>query len=205
VLGDPELLSGLKKMVQGAEKAQGGILPVEWIPISPGEQVPLRPDLHVEAFRGVHTIPTQGYSLISTKKKLKEEFLGLPGKEIARLRKERGDALFHTIHENLFTCSGDALPELIDRVENMRTAQVLMMECSFLDERKPVALARKGGHTHLDELLTRLPSLQCSSLILTHFSQLYGSEEVREILADRLPEAWQAKTFPLTRNMRQSK
>jgi ribonuclease Z len=202
VLGEPELLSGLKEMIRGAEHAQGGALPVEWIPISPGEQVALRPGLHIEAFRGVHTIPTQGYSLISTKKKLKRDYLDLPGEEIAKLRKEQGDALFHTIHENLFTCSGDALPELIDRVENMRTAQVLMMECSFLDDRKPVELARKGGHTHLDELLIRLPELQCSSLILTHFSQLYRPTEVREILASRLPEAWRDKTFPLTRNTR---
>ena len=205
IYGEPDLLIGLKEMVRGAEQAQGGVLPVEWKPISPGERVALRPGLEIEAFRGVHVIPTQGYSLIATKKKLKSEYLDLPGKEIAKLRKEQGDALFHTIHENLFTCSGDALPELIDREENMRTAQVLMMECSFLDDRKPVELARKGGHTHLDELITRLPQLKCSTLILTHFSQLYSPTEVRKILATRLPEAWLDKTYPLTRNKREQK
>jgi len=199
IFGEPFLIEALQEMVRAAETAQGGALPAEWFPVKPGERHHLKGNLFLEAFRGVHVVPTMGYAFISSRQKLKPEYSHLTGPEIGARRKKGDDTLFYQFEETLLACSGDALPELIDRVEHCRVAKKLIMECSFLDDQKPVALARKGGHTHLDELLPRLHLLECEHLILTHFSQMYRPEEVRRILETTLPEAWVERTHPLTR------
>lgn len=192
----------LEAMVHAAGDAQLGTLPVEWVPMKPGDVVPLKGDLEIEAFRSVHVIPTQGYAVRSRRKKLKASFSHLSGDEIARRRKEGDDDLFYTLEKTLFAVTGDTLPEVIEREERVRNAEVLVMECTFLDEQKPVALARKGGHVHLDELIPRLEQLSCEHLVLTHFSQLYRSHEVRKILQERLPLSWRDRTYPLTGSQR---
>lgn len=56
------------------------------VPLEVGEEYELRRDLKVRAFRTYHAIPSQGYVIYSVKQKLKQEFIGLPGSEIKRLK-----------------------------------------------------------------------------------------------------------------------
>jgi ribonuclease Z len=65
---------------------------------------------------------------------------------------------------------------------------VLVLECTFLDGRKPLADARAGCHIHLDELIERAHLFRNEAVVLMHFSQIYRPGEVREILERRLPE-----------------
>ena len=39
IYGETSLLNAMKELVSAAEKAQGGGLPAEWIPLNPGESV----------------------------------------------------------------------------------------------------------------------------------------------------------------------
>uniref|UniRef100_A0A0A9DXX6 Uncharacterized protein n=1 Tax=Arundo donax TaxID=35708 RepID=A0A0A9DXX6_ARUDO len=56
------------------------------VPLEVGEEYELRRDLKVRAFKTYHVIPSQGYVIYTVKQKLKQEFLGLPGSEIKRLK-----------------------------------------------------------------------------------------------------------------------
>uniref|UniRef100_A0A804QVU9 Uncharacterized protein n=1 Tax=Zea mays TaxID=4577 RepID=A0A804QVU9_MAIZE len=56
------------------------------VPLEVREEYELRRDLKVRAFRTYHAIPSQGYVIYSVKQKLKQEFIGLPGSEIKRLK-----------------------------------------------------------------------------------------------------------------------
>ncbi|HEY6878315.1 MAG TPA: hypothetical protein VI299_09855, partial [Polyangiales bacterium] len=70
--------------------------------------------------------------------------------------------------------------------------RVLILECSFLDERKAVSASRSGGHVHLDELLEKASAFQNEALVLMHFSQMYSPAEVHAILKRRCPpELWE--------------
>ena len=49
----------------------------------------------------------------------------------------------------------DTLVSVLDHAPELLDARVLIMECTFLDDRKPVAHARAGCHVHLDEVIER--------------------------------------------------
>lgn len=51
-----------------------------------GEEFYLRKDLKVRAFKTYHVIPSQGYIVYSIRQKLKQEYVGLPGDEIKKLK-----------------------------------------------------------------------------------------------------------------------
>ena len=49
----------------------------------------------------------------------------------------------------------DTLISAFDHAPELFDARVLVMECTFLDERKSLEGARAGCHIHLDELIER--------------------------------------------------
>ena len=63
---------------------------------------------------------------------------------------------------------------------------MLLLECSFVLP-EDVARAREYAHIHLEDILARADRFQNEALVLTHFSQRYRPEEIREALR-RIPE-----------------
>lgn len=157
-------------------------------PMLPGEERALRPDLRVRAFRTHHTSPSLGYQFFNRVQKLKREFSGLPGKEIAERRK-RGDALFDLEERLEVAYATDTLIRVLDTMPSLLDTRVLILECSFLDDRKGLAASQAGGHIHLDELLERADTFRNEALVLMHFSQIYSPAEVHRTLQRRCPRA----------------
>lgn len=157
-------------------------------PMLPGEERALRPDLMVRAFRTHHTSPSLGYQFFNRVQKLKREFSGLPGKEIAERRK-RGDALFDLEERLEVAYATDTLVHVLDTMPSLLDTRVLILECSFLDDRKGLAASQAGGHIHLDELLERADTFRNEALVLMHFSQIYSPAEVHRTLQRRCPRA----------------
>lgn len=173
-------------------KLQRHELGAELVPMEPGQEVTLRSDLHVRAFRTHHPVPSLGYLFFDRVKKLRAEFARLPGPEIGR-RRAAGDDLFDS-HERLeLAYATDTLIRVLDTAPEIRRARVLILECTFLDERKTLEASRAGCHIHLDELLPRLEELENEHVVLMHFSQLYQPHEVRKILAARCSPAFLEK------------
>ena len=58
---------------------------------------------------------------------------------------------------------------------------MLLLECSFLfpEDRDR---AREYAHIHLDDILARVERFENEAVVLTHFSQRYSPEEIREAL-----------------------
>jgi len=167
------------------------------IPIGPGDEYRLSRDLVARPFESPHVVPTQGYGLWRERRKLKPEYVGLPQSELQRLAVEQGTELTDVVSFPEVVFTGDTLPEVIEREEVVRRAKVLVMECTFLDDRVSVAQARETGHVHLDELLRFAPLLENEALVLTHFSARYSPAQVRAILDDRLPADLRARTTPM--------
>jgi ribonuclease Z len=162
-------------------------LEVEVVPMKPGDEVQLRRDVIVRAFRTWHPVPSLGYLFFSRVKKLRPEFADLPGHEIGRRRKA-GDDLFTTLEHYELAYATDTLPRVLEETSELHDARTLILECTFLDDRKSVRAARAGGHIHLDELLPLVPQLRNEAVVLMHFSQLYKPDSVRRILKRRWPE-----------------
>ncbi|MCP4445209.1 MAG: MBL fold metallo-hydrolase [Myxococcales bacterium] len=190
-----EIEEPIKHALEAMTVLQRYELAIDAIPMKPGETVPMRGDLHVRAFQTHHVVPSLGYSLARKIKKLKDEFKGLPGFEIAEM-KRAGRDLFNCIERTELSYCTDTLIQALDNNPELYKSRVLVLECTFLDERKPIKLARAGCHIHLDEIIERAERFENEALVLMHFSQLYKPAEVVSILDKRCPAQLRERIIP---------
>jgi ribonuclease Z len=154
----------------------------ELVPVRPGGSYPLGRDVELRPFRTYHVVPSVGYAVVRVTRKLLPEYQGLPGPELARLKRAGTDIT--AAHERtLLAVTGDTLVEVVDKQPHILAADTLVCECTFLDARKPYAAARAGGHVHLDDLLPRAEAFHNDQLVLSHFSQIYDRSETAALLA----------------------
>jgi ribonuclease Z len=170
-------------------------LPVELVPMTAGVDVPLAGDLSARAFRTYHPVPSLGYLLVRRVSKLLPHLVGLPGPEIAA-RRAAGEPVAHPVERGELAYATDTPAVVLDREPALYDCRVLVLECTFLDQRKSLADAHAGCHIHLDELIGRADRFRNEAIVLMHFSQLYHPREVREILARRLPEPLRGRVIP---------
>ncbi|MFN3202874.1 MAG: MBL fold metallo-hydrolase [Bradymonadia bacterium] len=190
-----QIAEHMRDMLDAVGRMHRHPLEVELIPMEPGDEVSLRSDLTVRAFKTWHPVPALGYLFFNTVSKLKAEFAHLPGKEIGRLRKE-GAPIFDKQVKLELAYATDTLPRVLETTPELLETRVLILECTFLDERKSVENARAGCHIHLDELLNFADDLKNEALVLMHFSQLYKPADVPRILKARCPEEMMARIVP---------
>ena len=140
-------------------------------------------------------MPSLGYQLFRRVSKLKPAFLGKDGPTIAKLKHE-GVNIFDALEHLELAYATDSLVQVLDHEPSLYDSRVLIMECTFLDERKPVATARAGCHVHLDELIERAANFRNEQLVLMHFSSVYRPSEIPGILARRLPAELGSRVIP---------
>jgi len=182
-----EIVEPLLESLATHSQLQHFELAVDAVGMNPGDEHQLRSDLHVRAFRTRHPVPSLGYQFFNRVNKLKSEFAYLSGREIGR-RRRAGEDLFDQVERLELAYATDTLIEAIEENPTVGDSRVLIMECSFLDERKSLTDSRAGCHIHLDELLERADLFRNERLVLMHFSQIYSPKQVRVTLARRCPK-----------------
>lgn len=193
------MVEPLSELVATLGVLQGRVFEVRVDVARPGEDLPLSRSLFLHPFAVGHPVPSFGYVVVRRVRKLREEYLGLPATEIVRLRREYEDSekagaakhsLFCTQDEPLVAITGDSLARGIDLDDPLvRTARVLFIEATFLDERRDIAHVHAGGHARLDEIIPLLEGVECRTIVLYHFSQIYKNEEIVHAIHERLPAA----------------
>ena len=168
-----------------------------------GADLALKNDLHVRPFRTKHRLETLGYLFERETRRLRPGMRGCSGEEIRRLRDQGADEdLFEVVRTPLVAYVPDTLPEALDDMPSACwEAELLIVECTFLDGRKPIEKVRQGGHVHLDDILERLHRFTGGHIALFHFSRSYRNEEITEILQARIPPEWQDKVVALQSTM----
>jgi len=162
-------------------------------PVRPGRSVMLRNDLELKVLPGRHRVPTVGYLFSEIKRKLKDEFLGLPGEEIAAMR-SKGVEVTRREEAPLLAYPGDCGPAIFEAAPELFQARVLLIECSFLSP-EDLDRARDYEHLHLQDFLERAALFQNETIVLTHLSQRYRIEEIREALRG-LPATLARRVIP---------
>ncbi|HEY5926353.1 MAG TPA: MBL fold metallo-hydrolase [Kofleriaceae bacterium] len=190
-----EIVDDLKTALAALSKLQRWPLDIDAIGMNPGDEIELRGDLLVRAVRTFHPVPSLAYIIVRRVAKLRAEFRGLPGPEIAA-RRLAGEAM--TEHEDRLELAyaTDTLVSVLDHSPELLKARVLIMECTFLDERKTLEAARAGCHVHLDEVVERADAFLNEHIVLMHCSQLYQPHEVTAILDKRVPHALRKRIIP---------
>ncbi len=181
------LQAPLQKILKLWQEIENFEYPVKIEPLAWHERVEIRKDHFVQALPSYHRVPSQGYVLLHKVTKLKEDYVGLPGREIQRLKKEK--EIFETKELPQFCFSGDSTIEFVLNNELAANSRVLFLECTYIDDKRPVERARKWGHIHLDEIIANASAFNNEKLVLVHFSRRYGPRAIREILAEKLPDS----------------
>jgi ribonuclease Z len=193
VLAPQEAVEDLQTWIVACERLESVEYGLRISPVRPGERIRLRNDLELSILPGRHRVPTVGYLFSEVKRKLKAEFADRTGEEIARLRAE-GVEVTRREEVPLLAYPGDCSAAIFDAAPELFQAKVLLIECSFLfpEDRER---SRVYEHIHLDDLASRADRFQNEAVVLTHFSQRYRPEEIREALKD-LPASLRSRVVP---------
>jgi ribonuclease Z len=190
-----EIVDDLMSALATMSRLQRFPLEIEPIGLRPGDEFTLRGDLRVRAVRTFHPVPSLAYLLVRRVSKLKPALQGLTGPQIAARRRAGEDVTDYEDRAELAYAT-DTLISVFEHAPELLSAGTLIMECTFLDDRKSLAAARAGCHIHLDEVVERAELFANPNIVMMHFSQLYRPDEVAGILDARLPPALRARVVP---------
>jgi len=132
----------------------------------------------------VHRIPCLGYSIFKLRSRLKEEYTGLPSREIGQLRKDGVEIT--TLEEEPYLCfMGDTTTKVFDDYpEILNQHSTVIVECSFIDA-KSRQRAETTKHVHWDKLQPHIASNPGTMFVLTHFSLKYSTLSLRRFFRDQ--------------------
>ena len=198
VLVPAHLEEPLKQILQGWGKLDGNQIPANIIPVKPGDEYKVKPNLIARVFPTKHCKGSVGYTIIEKRKKLKDEFKGLSGPEIVKLKKQ-GTAIDYPVEIPLVTYLGDTQNLDYSSLEYVSNSKILIAECTFfIPEHNDRSVV--GKHLHVDNLDDMLAKLNCKHFLLTHLTQRTPITEAMEILKTKLsPDVLEKTTFLMDR------
>jgi ribonuclease Z len=158
---------------------------LKWIEVEAGDEIKLEDrKLTIEAFEAMHysNRPCLGYKIVEDRARLKPEFVGKPGYEIAKLVAEKGKSFVnYTYRKNLIAYSGDTSPV---RPSVVAGAEVLIHEATFVGEEEMT----KKGHSSIEGAINVASEAGVEALVLYHLSGRYtvgeALYETRRVLAE---------------------
>ena len=161
---------------------------VEVRPVRAGEVAALRQDFELRFFATTHWVETLGCCVEMVRHHLREEFAGLPPEEL-RQHRLAGEVITVATRTPLLAYVADTGPEVFATEPWLADAEVLVVECTFLDA-SDRERARRFRHVHLDDLVELAPRLANRHVVLTHLSRRHrlaaGTRKLRAALAERL-------------------
>ncbi len=195
VIMPAEIVDDLKAALAALSRLQRFELAIEAIGMVAGDELALRGDLKLRAVQTFHPVPSLGYVIVRRVSRLRADLRGETGPAIAARRRAGEDVSEYDERLELAYAT-DTLVSALDHAPELYKARVLIVECTFLDERKSLEAARAGCHIHLDEILERADLFENEHVVLMHFSQIYRPDEVIKILDARVPPKLRARILP---------
>jgi ribonuclease Z len=158
--------------------------PYKLVGMEAGQSYAVRRDFHIRALETHHGGMSLGYSLISIREKLKAEYMGRPGPELATLRKQ-GVEIQYRIEIPLVTYLGDTTAGRVFDNPDVQNAEVLLTECTFFDPTHRQR-AKIGKHLHLEQFAEILPKLHNQHIILMHVSRRTSLRRAKSLLKKKI-------------------
>jgi ribonuclease Z len=181
-----EIEAPLRRILESWSEIEGFEPGYVLCPHAPGDRFEVGEDLSVTALRTVHRVPSLGYVVERRTHRLKAEYRGRDGRELAELR-AAGEAITEPISTPLLCVSGDTQIEFLLDNELVRKTRVLVYEVTSWDDRRDVAWTRDWGHTHVDEMIEHAEKFEGEALVLVHRSLRHSREDARRVVRERFP------------------
>jgi ribonuclease Z len=177
----------MQRILRLLSRLDRGRLPCSLLPARPGEEIELSREHVVTVSATTHTVPSLGFVLWERRRKLKPEFVGLPGEKIRDLRLSGTDVTAE-VRMPRVAYLGDSAPAGLDACPAMFEAEVLIMELTFVAAKHRRDKIHKFGHMHLDDFMERRQRFRNELVIASHFSTRYHPNQVRDCVARALPD-----------------
>lgn len=176
-----EVVDHVHLFFRAASLMNGGKHPIDYklVPVKPGDSFDIGKGRKLQAFETYHRVPSVGYRVLETRKRLKAEFKDLPTTEFSRLAKQ-GVELNEPYTAVPVAYTGDTRAEVLVKQQDwLKEAQTLIMEMTFLSGDIDVKEARRRGHVHREELVAMQHLLPNPNVILTHLSARHSQEQLK--------------------------
>lgn len=182
----PQELSGaVDRLLRCWRDVERQATPYNLIPMAPGQLHEIRRDYGIRAHQTHHGgWPSLGYSLISIREKLKPEFFGRPGPELAEMRR-KGIEIQYRLEVPLVTFLGDTTAGPVFDQPDVQDAQVLVTELTFFEPAHKER-AKIGKHLHVDQFPAIFGKLKCPHIVLTHVTRRTSIRRAQHILRKKL-------------------
>jgi ribonuclease Z len=184
VLLPQELAPAVDRLLRCWRDVERQGTPYKLIPMAPGQTHEVRRDFIIRAAATHHGGPSLGYALISVREKLKQEFMGRPGPELAALKKS-GVEIQYRVEVPLVTFLGDTAAGSVFDQPDVVNAEILLTEITFFEPDHKLK-AKHGRHLHVDHFVELLPKLNNQHIVVTHVSRRTGIRKARHLLRKRV-------------------
>ena len=140
--------------------------------------------IKIKVIKCYHTVSSIGFSLITEKNSLKDEYKNLSGKEIGQLKKS-GVEVSKKEDVIKFTFLGDTTIEVFNNKE-IFLSPVIFVECTVIDDQVTPEETSKRGHIHLKQLMPIIKEYNKTFFVLIHLSKRYKRDYIDNFFKDIL-------------------
>lgn len=176
----------VRELIAAAERLEEAEYRYTLTPLVPGDRVEVGRSLAIEAFATDHVVPSLGFHLWRSRRRLAAAYAGLPPAELIALR-ERGVDTAEVIQEIWLSYCGDTGPDVFTLEPRLFASKILLLECTFLGE----GHRQKGDrfkHLHLEDIARWSGELRNEALVLHHLSRRHSVAELRAEVERLMPE-----------------
>ena len=138
--------------------------------------------LTVEVVHCEHSVPCVGYGVSERKSRLKDQYKGMQGKDIGKLKKD-GVEVTEQVLEPLFLFMGDTSGSVFRSQPHLMRYPVIITECTFLHEEHR-ANAERTKHTMWSDLEPIVREHPSTTFVLIHFSHRHRPHEICEFFEE---------------------
>jgi ribonuclease Z len=181
-----EVVDDVQAMLAAWHKLDRGAQEYRLIGMKPGDAVAISADHYVTAFPTAHPIPSRGYVVWERRRKLKDEFAGLPGEKLKELRQSAVE-ITAEVSVPLVCYTGDTGPAGLDADPAVYQAKVLITEMSFARTEHSRDKIHEFGHLHLDDFGDRAERFQNELIVVAHVTSRDEPAGFRQMVDERLP------------------
>ncbi|HLL89950.1 MAG TPA: MBL fold metallo-hydrolase [Tepidisphaeraceae bacterium] len=172
---------GVDQLLRCWQEVERQGTPYKLVPMSPGQMYEVRRDFGIRAFATHHGGVSAGYALISIREKLKPEYLGKSGPELAEMKKA-GVEIQYRLEVPMVAYLGDTSYGTVFDEPDVVNAETLITECTFFDPDHK-SKAKHGRHLHVDVFARDvLPKLKNKAVVVTHVTRRTGVGRARRML-----------------------
>jgi len=182
IVCDARIERAVRRMLEGFHDLENQRTPFELIPLEPEGEYEIKNNIALRGFTVEHTAPAFGYVVFERRTKLKEEYVGFPQEKLREL-KEQGIEITRKLEAPLVAYMGDTEPGPPLVRTDVRTAQVVISECTFVEEEHR-SRAKIGKHLHIRDIVEWLRVLECEKLVLIHVSRRSNLSQARKRLIE---------------------